>query len=53
MLRASDLERRDTVERILKSVKASVDSPAYAFVVLSMDGVAARYYPIRLTPGER
>ena len=52
-VRASDLERRDTVERLLKSVKASVDSPAYAFVVLTMSGVAARYYPIRLTPAER
>ena len=51
-VRASDPEHRDTIERIVKSLNASVDSPAYAFVVVSMRGVAARYYPIRLTPAE-
>jgi hypothetical protein len=51
-VRASDLEHRATIERILKSLNASADSPAYAFVVVSMRGVAARYYPIRLTPAE-
>lgn len=52
-LRVSDLARRDKIERLLKSAKASANAPGYAFVVLATDSSYRRYYPIRLTPDER
>jgi hypothetical protein len=50
-IRVADLERRERIESLLKSVKASYDSPGYAFVILA-SGDYRRYYPIRLTPRE-
>jgi hypothetical protein len=51
-LRISDLERREKIESLLKSVRASYDNPGYAFIGMQSDGYV-RYYPIRLTPMER
>ncbi len=51
-LRVADLESRDRIEDILKAVRASYDTPGYAFIVLSNDGYI-RYYPMRLTPLEQ
>jgi hypothetical protein len=50
-IRVADLERRDRIESLLKSVKASYDSPGYAFIILA-SGDYHRYYPIRLTARE-
>ena len=52
-VRTSDLERREKIDALLKAVRASYDAPGYAFVILAMDGLGPRYYPIRLTPAER
>jgi len=51
-LRVVDLERRAKIDSLLKTVRASHDAPGYAFVVLT-SGDYRRYYPIRLTAGER
>jgi hypothetical protein len=51
-VRVSDLESRDKIDSMLRSVRASQDSPGYAFIVLS-GGDYQRFYPIRLTPVER
>jgi hypothetical protein len=51
-LRISDLERRDKIESLLKSVNASAVNPGYAFIGMQSDGYV-RYYPMRLTPHER
>jgi hypothetical protein len=51
-LRVADLERREKIESLLKSVKASATNPGYAFVSMQSDGYI-RYYPIRLTPLEK
>jgi hypothetical protein len=51
-LRIADLERRDKIESLLKSVRASYDNPGYAFVAMRSEGYV-RYYPMRLTPMER
>jgi hypothetical protein len=50
-VRVADLERREKIESLLKSVKASYDSPGYAFIILA-SGDYRRYYPIRLTARE-
>jgi hypothetical protein len=46
-VRVSDVERRDRIDRLLKTVKASAKAPGYLFVILQLDGVN-RYYPVRL-----
>jgi hypothetical protein len=51
-LRIVDLEKRETIDSLLKSVRASYDNPGYAFVGMEADGYV-RYYPMRLTPMER
>jgi hypothetical protein len=51
-LRIVDLERREKIESLLKSVRASADAPGYAFVVIASD-THVKYFPIRLTPFER
>jgi hypothetical protein len=51
-VRAVDLEKREQIISLLRAIKASPDTPGYAFVVLDLNGVR-RYYPIRLTPRER
>jgi hypothetical protein len=48
-VRAATLERREELIPWLAAVRASADSPGYAFVVLRMESLT-RYYPIRLTP---
>lgn len=54
LVRISDLERRDTIDRLLRSIRASADNPAFALIVLRQVGSDYdRYYPIRLTPLER
>ena len=50
-MRIVDLERRDKIEQLLTSVRASYDVPGYAFVVIGSDS-HIKYYPIRLTPME-
>ena len=51
-LRIADLERREKIESLLKSVRASYDNPGFAFIGMEADGYV-RYYPMRLTPMER
>ena len=46
-LRIADLEAEAAVVRLAKMVRASAQSPAYAFIVLNLSGVL-RYYPVRL-----
>ena len=52
-LRASDLERRAKIDRILSPVGASLDTPEFAFVVMAVRDGQPGFYPIRLTPDER
>ena len=52
-LRISDLERRDKIDSLLKSVRASYDNPGYAFIGMESEGINTRYYPMRLTPLEK
>jgi hypothetical protein len=51
-VRIVDLERRDKIDSLLKAVKASYETPGYAFIVISSAG-HTKYFPIRLTPMER
>jgi hypothetical protein len=51
-LRVADLEQREKINSLLKSVRASYDNPGYAFIGMESDGYV-RYYPMRLTPMER
>jgi hypothetical protein len=51
-LRIADLERREKIESLLKSVRATAVNPGYAFIGMQSDGYV-RYYPMRLTPMER
>jgi hypothetical protein len=51
-VRIADLERRDRIDSLLKAVRATPDTPGYAFIVLS-GGDYQRFYPIRLSPAER
>ena len=51
-LRIADLEKRATIDRLLRAVDASVENPGYAFIVMESSGYI-RYYPLRLTPLER
>ena len=54
LVRVSDLERRETIDRLLRSVRASADNPGFALIVLRQVGEDYhRYYPVRLTPPER
>jgi len=46
-LRVEDLERRDSLARLLQGVGASEKSPAYAFVVMVGNGMS-RFYPFRV-----
>ena len=46
---SSDLKRRERIDALLKAVRASGDTPGYAFLVLAMDGALPRYYPVRLS----
>jgi hypothetical protein len=47
----ADVEQRDKIESLLESVKASYDSPRYAFISLASSDYR-RSYLIRLTPRE-
>jgi hypothetical protein len=47
-MRVADLEKRETIDSLLRNVRASQDAPGYAFIVLS-GGDYQRFYPIRLT----
>ena len=51
-LRIVDLERRDKIEALLKSVRASYDTPGFAFITIASDA-HVKYFPVRLTPLER
>jgi hypothetical protein len=50
-LRIVDLERRERIEALLRSVRASADAPGYAFIAIA-SGEHVKYYPVRLTPLE-
>jgi hypothetical protein len=52
-VRIADLERRDKIESLLKSVRASYDNPGYAFIVIEADGGYQKLFPLRLTPLEK
>jgi hypothetical protein len=51
-VRLVDLERRERIEQLLKSVRASAEVPGYAFVIVGSEN-HVKYFPIRLTPDER
>ena len=51
-LRIVDLERRTKIESLLKAVRASYDTPGYAFIAIGSE-THVKYFPIRLTPLER
>ncbi len=46
-IRVADLERREQIDRLFRSVRARDDNPAYVFLVLQSDGLV-RYYPFRI-----
>ena len=46
-MRVADLERRATIERLFRSVRANDDRPGYVFLVLESSGLL-RYYPFRI-----
>lgn len=48
-VRIVDLEKRETIDRLLRAVAASGDNPGYAFIHMESSGYI-RYYPMRLTP---
>jgi hypothetical protein len=48
-LRIVDLERRAKIDSLLKSVRASYDTPGYAFIAIGSE-THVKYFPIRLTP---
>lgn len=52
-LRVVDLETRDRIEALLRSVRASADNPGYALVGIQSNGGLIKYYPFRLTPPDR
>jgi hypothetical protein len=51
-LRIADLERRDRIESLLKAVRASAETPGYAFITI-VSGGHVKYYPMRLTADAR
>jgi hypothetical protein len=51
-MRIVDLERRSKIDSLLKSVRASQDSPGYAFIAIA-SGSHVKYFPMRLTPDVR
>jgi len=48
-VRIPELERRDRIDALLKSLRASYDNPGYAFVVIKSEGRAAQWFALRLT----
>jgi len=54
-VRIADLESRDKINSLLKSVRASYDNPGYAFIVIEAEGGGGnqKLFPIRLTPHEK
>jgi hypothetical protein len=50
-MRVVDLERRAKIDELLKAVRASHDTPGFAFVVIGSES-HLKYFPIRLTPDE-
>jgi hypothetical protein len=46
------LERRDRVDALLKSLRASHDNPGYAFLIIRSEGRAAQWFALRMTPLE-
>jgi hypothetical protein len=50
-MRISDLEKPESVARLMKAVRATDDNPAYVFIIVGSQGLR-RYYPIRLSLGE-
>ena len=50
-LRIADLERRERIESLLTSVRASANAPGYAFIAIASEE-HVKYYPVRLTPLE-
>jgi hypothetical protein len=51
-VRIVDLEKRTTIDRLLRAVDASANNPGYAFIHMESSGYI-RYYPMRLSPDER
>lgn len=51
-LRIADLESREKIESLLKAVRASAETPGYAFIVVASE-THVKYYPLRLTSVER
>jgi hypothetical protein len=47
-VRIADLERRDRIDSLLRSVRASATNPGYVFIAVESHG-QLRYYPFRLT----
>ena len=47
-LDVADLQRRETVEHIIREVKQSGDETVYCFVVMQASGNVVRYYPINI-----
>ena len=47
-LRVVDLESEESVARLFKLVRASDETPGFAFVIMDSSGIR-RYYPVRLT----
>jgi hypothetical protein len=52
-VRIHELERRDRIDALLKSLHASYDNPGYAFVVIKSEGRAAQWFALRMSPLER
>jgi len=52
-VRIPELERRDRIDALLKSLRASYDNPGYAFVVIQSEGRAAQWFAFRMSPLEQ
>jgi len=46
-LRVEDIERKDRLAELVRSVRASATSPAYVFIVMTTNGLS-RFYPFRV-----
>jgi hypothetical protein len=51
-LRISDMEKRDTIDRLLKNVRATPDNPGLLFITMEAAGIT-RDYIVQLGNGER
>ena len=52
-VRIPELERRDRIDALLKSLRASYDNPGYAFLAVKSEGRAAQWFALRMSALEQ